>query len=148
MLAFDDIQHILLTRAPGLTGRYESLSFCSLAGGRARLAAVLDKVYSVEAMRASIDIDKRWATVALTRHGLRALGGAEPSLASFPEECQHGIAISPNASAAERSTKSSSRAAMDWRCCRRSIWKRRRPETFEIQRSDLAPRHPRHCSVR
>ena len=27
MLEFDDIQHILLTRAPALTGRYEFLSF-------------------------------------------------------------------------------------------------------------------------
>jgi hypothetical protein len=50
MLAFDGIQHILLTREPGLTGRYAFLSFCSPAGGRARLIAVLDKVYSVEAV--------------------------------------------------------------------------------------------------
>jgi hypothetical protein len=41
MLAYDDIQHILLTSEPGLTGRYEFLSFCSPAGGRARLAAFL-----------------------------------------------------------------------------------------------------------
>ena len=27
MLEFDDIQHILLTRTPALTGRYEFLSF-------------------------------------------------------------------------------------------------------------------------
>ena len=35
MLEFDDIQHILLTRAPALTGRYEFLSFrerCGRAG--------------------------------------------------------------------------------------------------------------------
>ena len=34
MLEFDDIQHILLTRAPALTGRYEFLSFRSAGGGR------------------------------------------------------------------------------------------------------------------
>ena len=34
MLEFDDIQHILLTRTPALTGRYEFLSFRNPAGGR------------------------------------------------------------------------------------------------------------------
>ncbi|HEV3304312.1 MAG TPA: hypothetical protein VG055_31975 [Planctomycetaceae bacterium] len=39
MLEFDDIQHILLTRAPALTGRYEFLSFRDWAGvGRDRRA--------------------------------------------------------------------------------------------------------------
>jgi hypothetical protein len=37
MLEFEDIQHILLTRAPALTGRYEFLSFRNAAGGRAWL---------------------------------------------------------------------------------------------------------------
>ena len=37
MLEFDDIQHILLTRVPALTGRYEFLSFRNPAGGRAWL---------------------------------------------------------------------------------------------------------------
>ena len=37
MLEFDDIQHILLTRTPALTGRYEFLSFRSASGGRAWL---------------------------------------------------------------------------------------------------------------
>ena len=35
MLEFNDIQHIVLTRAPALTGRYEFLSFRSPGGGRA-----------------------------------------------------------------------------------------------------------------
>jgi hypothetical protein len=35
MLEIDDIQHILLTHAPALTGRYEFLSFRDPAGGRA-----------------------------------------------------------------------------------------------------------------
>jgi hypothetical protein len=40
MLEFDDIQHILLTRAPALTGRYEFLSFRNATGGRAWLSAM------------------------------------------------------------------------------------------------------------
>ena len=91
MLAFDDIQHILLTRAPALTGRYEFLSFRSPAGARAWLTAILDKVHSAEAMRASIDADKRWVTLAFTWNGLRALGVAETSLATFPEEFRQGM---------------------------------------------------------
>ena len=55
MLEFDDIQHILLTRAPALTGRYEFLSFGDPAGGRAWLAAILDKVHSAQAMRESVE---------------------------------------------------------------------------------------------
>ncbi len=37
VLDIDDIQHILLTRAPVLNGRYEFLSFRNPAGGRAWL---------------------------------------------------------------------------------------------------------------
>ena len=43
MLESDDIQHILLTRAPALTGRYEFLSFRNAAGGRAWLSAISDR---------------------------------------------------------------------------------------------------------
>jgi len=46
VLEFDDIQHILLTRAPALTGRYEFLSFRHAAGGREWLASILEKVQS------------------------------------------------------------------------------------------------------
>ena len=92
MLEFDDIQHLLLTRAPALSGRYEFLSFRSPGGGRAWLAAILDKVQSAKTMRASLDADERWVTVAFTWNGLRALGAAEPSLATFPEEFRQGMA--------------------------------------------------------
>ena len=92
MLELDDIQHILLTRAPALTARYEFLSFRSPAGGRAWLAGILDKVHSAEAMRASVEPDTRWVTVAFTWNGLRALGVAESSLATFPEEFRQGMA--------------------------------------------------------
>ena len=40
MLEFDDIQYILLTRVPALTGRYEFLSFQQPAQGRAWLDAI------------------------------------------------------------------------------------------------------------
>jgi Dyp-type peroxidase family len=91
-LEFDDIQHILLTRAPALTGRYEFLSFRSAAGGRAWLSALMEKVHSARAMRDSVDQDKRWVTVAFTCNGLRALGVEEGSLATFPEEFKQGMA--------------------------------------------------------
>ena len=58
MLEFDDIQHILLTRAPALTGRYEFLAFRAPVGGRAWLAAILEKVRSAKTMRESVGTDK------------------------------------------------------------------------------------------
>ena len=91
MLEFDDIQHILLTRAPALTGRYEFLSFRNAAGGREWLAAILEKVQSAAAMRASVEKDNRWVTVAFTWNGLRALGVDDASLATFPEEFKQGM---------------------------------------------------------
>src|SRR5689334_22529988 len=92
MLEFDDIQHILLTRAPALTGRYEFLSFGKPQSGRAWLAAILDKVHSAQAMRESMNKEKRWITVAFTWSGLRALGVDEAALDSFPEEFRQGMA--------------------------------------------------------
>jgi len=86
MLDFDDIQYILLTRAPALNGRYIFLSFKRPAAGRAWLAAMLEKVHSVKAMRDAVAQDKRWVTVAFTWNGLRALGVDEASLATFPEK--------------------------------------------------------------
>jgi Dyp-type peroxidase family len=91
MLEFDDIQHILLTRAPAMTGRYEFLSFRNPAGARAWLAAILERIHSAKAMRESVEKDKRWVTVAFTRNGLRALGVDEASLATFPEEFRQGM---------------------------------------------------------
>ena len=43
MLESEDIQHILLTRVPALTGRYEFLSFRNAVGGRAWLVGDLCK---------------------------------------------------------------------------------------------------------
>ena len=92
MLEIDDIQHILLTRAPAMTGRYEFLSFRSVGSGRQWLSAILEKVHSAQAMRTSIDTDKRWVTVAFTWNGMRALGVDEASLATFPNEFREGMA--------------------------------------------------------
>jgi hypothetical protein len=88
MLEFDDIQYILLARAPALTGRYEFLCFRDPAGGRAWLSRILETVQSAAAMGATVDQNKRWVTVAFTWNGLRALGVDEASLATFPEEFQ------------------------------------------------------------
>src|SRR5262249_10814402 len=91
MLDWDDIQHILLMRVPALTGRYEFLSFRNVAGGRAWLSAIREKVESAAEVRASIEKEKHWVTVAFTWNGLRALGLDETSLATFPEEFKQGM---------------------------------------------------------
>ena len=91
MLEVEDIQHILLTRTPALTGRYEFLSFRNAAGGRAWLAEILEQVQSAAEAMASVEKDKRWVTVAFTWNGLRALGVDEGSLATFPEEFKQGM---------------------------------------------------------
>ena len=97
MLEFDDIQHILLTRAPALAARYEFLSFRNPSAGRRWITAIMQTVHSAADARASVDEDKRWVTVGFTWNGLRALG--------------------VDAARSTRSRKSSSRA---WRRGRRS----------------------------
>ena len=69
MLDFDDIQHILLMRVPALTGRYEFLSFRNAKGGRTWLSAIQEKVQSAAQVRASVEQEKRWVTVAFTWNG-------------------------------------------------------------------------------
>jgi Dyp-type peroxidase family len=91
MLEFDDIQHILLTRTPALTGRYEFLSFRTAEAGRAWLQRMLDKVRSASAAGETLAADQRWITIALTFNGLRKLGVDEASLATFPEEFRQGM---------------------------------------------------------
>src|SRR6478736_2206810 len=92
MLEFDDIQHILLTRTPAITGRYEFLSFDTPAGGRAWLTELLDKVQSAADVQATVDSSDRWVTLAFTWNGLLALGVPEESLATFPDEFREGMA--------------------------------------------------------
>jgi Dyp-type peroxidase family len=91
MLELEDIQSILLTRVPALTGRYEFLSFRSASGGRRWLSEMADKVQSAAETPASLEQDKRWVTVAFTWSGLRALGVDDVSLATFPEEFKQGM---------------------------------------------------------
>jgi len=91
VLEFDDIQYILLTRVPALTGRYEFLTFKNAAGARKWLSSVLERVPSAKQTQAEVDKDKRWITVAFTWNGLRALGVDEASLESFPIEFKQGM---------------------------------------------------------
>jgi len=91
MLELDDIQHILLTRTPALTGRYEFLSFGNSAGGRAWLAAILERAQSAAQAKDSVQQEQRWVTVAFTWNGLGALGVPEASLATFPDEFKQGM---------------------------------------------------------
>jgi Dyp-type peroxidase family len=91
MLELNDIQYIVLARAPAVTGRYEFLSFRDATAGRAWLAGVMDGVHSVEHVRQTVKEDKSWISVAFTWNGLRTLGMDEGALASFPEEFKQGM---------------------------------------------------------
>jgi Dyp-type peroxidase family len=91
MLEYEDIQHILLTRAPALDGLYAFLSFHKADGGRAWLSEILETVQSAAAALALVEKEKRWVTVAFTWNGLRALGVDEASLDTFPEEFKQGM---------------------------------------------------------
>ena len=86
MLEFDDIQHLLLTRAPALKARYEFLSFRDGAGARAWVSAIKETIHSAASMRAGMDKDKRWVTAAFTWNGLRVLGVARARMTWRPDE--------------------------------------------------------------
>ena len=74
MLEFDDIQYLVLTRVPAITGRYEFLSFRQPAQGRAWLAGShRQSCLRARGQRRS-DRESRWISVAFTWAGLRALG--------------------------------------------------------------------------
>jgi Dyp-type peroxidase family len=91
MLEFEDIQHILLTRTPALTGRYIFVKFGNAESGRAWLRGILRTVRSA----AAVDTSKNkssWVTVAFTWNGLRALGVDEETLSGFPDEFRQGMA--------------------------------------------------------
>jgi len=92
MLEFDNIQHILLNRAPALTGLYVFLSFKDPVGGRAWLSAILEKAHSAREFQESVEKEQRGVTLAFTWNGLRALGVDEASLATFPDEFRQGMA--------------------------------------------------------
>ena len=90
-LELEDIQHFLMTRPPARAARYEFLTFKKAAGGRAWLTGLTDKVGTAKAVGSSV-VDSRWITIGFTWNGLRALGLAEASLATFPEEFRQGMA--------------------------------------------------------
>ena len=92
MLELDDIQHILLTRTPALTGRYEFLTFDDAPAGRAWLTEMLATVQSATDATQTMEQSRRWVTLAFTWTGLRALGVPHDSLDSFPEEFREGMA--------------------------------------------------------
>lgn len=92
MLEFEDIQHILVTRVPALTGRYEFLSFKDTADARKWLSAILPKVQSAKETTDQLDKCSRWVSVAFTYNGLKAIGVDDAALTNFPEEFQQGMA--------------------------------------------------------
>lgn len=92
MLELNDIQYIVLARAPALTGRYEFLAFRDASSGRNWLREMLDRVPSVDHARTSMKEDDSWVSLAFTWNGLRALGLSEESLATFPDEFRQGMA--------------------------------------------------------
>src|SRR5947209_7023790 len=96
MLEFDDIQHLLLTRTPAITGRYEFLTFDTPEGGRAWLSVMAGLVQSAAEVHATVEEADRWITVALTWNGLRALGLPEESLATFPDAFREGMTSRSN----------------------------------------------------
>ncbi len=93
MLELDDIQHILLTRTPAITGRYEFLTFDTPAGGRAWLTELLDKVAVRGRCAATMDesrsLGRRWRS-----RGTACARSAYPRspLATFPDEFREGMA--------------------------------------------------------
>lgn len=90
-LECEDIQHFLMSRPSARAARYEFLTFRSTTGGRAWLAGLIDKVGTASSVGSDI-LDSRWVTIGFTWPGLRALGVAEASLATFPEEFRQGMA--------------------------------------------------------
>ncbi|BBX86406.1 Dyp-type peroxidase [Mycolicibacterium aubagnense] len=91
-LEFDDIQHIMLTGTPHLTGRYEFLSFDTPEAGQTWLAEMVPLVQSATDVRKTVNVFNRWVNLAFTWNGLRALGVDEETLATFPAEFREGMA--------------------------------------------------------
>ncbi|TPL02542.1 peroxidase [Mesorhizobium sp. B2-4-14] len=92
MIELDDVQHFLLKRPRATAARYGFLTFREPASARAYIAAILDKIGTGAAVSGATAVDSRWATIAFTWNGLRALGVDEASLATFPEEFRQGMA--------------------------------------------------------
>ena len=91
MLELDDIQHILLTRTPALTGQYEFVSFRDAAGGRAWLTALLDKVPTDRLVMALRGTDPAFQQIALSSLAARAKRMVEAELTSGQNPPQREI---------------------------------------------------------
>ena len=90
MLELDDIQHFLLTRPRAAAAQYAFLTIADAAAGRAWLAGLVDRVGRGRSSRL-VQSESRWATIAFTCNGLRALGLDEASLVTFPDEFRQGM---------------------------------------------------------
>ena len=85
MLEFDDIQYLVLTRVPAITGRYEFLSFRQASQGRAWLAGLIDKVASALARSASTGTERRGGFPShLPGRDCARSGWTRPLLPPFP----------------------------------------------------------------
>ncbi|MGE2736496.1 Dyp-type peroxidase [Mycolicibacterium vaccae] len=91
-LELDDIQHLVLTRTPAMTGRYEFMTFDRPEAGRAWVSEMLTCAESAAEADRTMDASRRWVTLAFTWSGLRALGVPEDALATFPDEFREGMA--------------------------------------------------------
>jgi deferrochelatase/peroxidase EfeB len=92
VLELDDIQHFLLKRPPALAAQYVFLTLREPGEARRWLAGLIDKVDRASAAPLTTPPASRWATVAFTWSGLRALGVQESALATFPQEFREGMA--------------------------------------------------------
>ena len=90
MLEFDDIQHILLTRAPALTGRYEFLSFRE-RGGRTQVAGGHLGNSTVGGDAGFGRQGESLGDRGLHLERVAGSGVDEASLATFPEEFKQGM---------------------------------------------------------
>ena len=89
MLELDDIQALLIAPPRHPFGRYIFLTFDTVEDGRAWLSRVLEKVPSAKyllAFYADGVVPSSGYYLAVTHHGLRALGLDETALATFPDD--------------------------------------------------------------
>ncbi len=88
MLELDGIQGLLLTQGLVFCGRYSFLAFRDRGSGRRFLSQVVHEVGSAETAGA---LPSSYVYLGLTYNGLRTLGIAESSLATFPRAFRAGM---------------------------------------------------------
>src|SRR3954451_8347003 len=97
MFELDDVEHILLTRTPAITERYEFLAFDTPVGGRAWLSELLDTPQSAADAVAILDGSDRWVTLAFYVDRFAGVGRAggivwPPFPTSSAKACSSGPA--------------------------------------------------------